>query len=796
MLRFSPAPGRGFLARLGFFVRTPLTSARHHFLSGFVARHALRLAAVTCLTAAPGSATASATATAATVTAPFLIKGRVFDVASREPLVGVLVRLFAPATDSLAAHVFTDSAGHFALRPVADASWRLRFHLIGYEPVDLDLPAGTDTAQPLAVTLRVRPLLMDELTVRAQRADAESRSPAFVEVITVDQGRAGMDLPVILDQAVGVKTRRYGGLGSFSTVSIRGSTAEQVQVYLDGVPLNQAVGGGVDLGNLPIAGIESIEVYRGAIPARFGGNSIGGVVHVRTRKATGDRQFRLRAAGGSFGTRQLSASAGGRVKTTQVLGLADFSSSENDFRFLNHNATDINTDDDTLAVRRNSDFRSFRTLVKLNRQAGGWGLKGQHILDIAHRGIPGVGWLQAENVRFDTWGSTTELEAFGVVGATGYRATVHHLEQQGEFKDPGKVGLRIPQHERNKTVSVGSRLEANRLMGRALTTAFASFTDEGFDPVNLLDAESRLLDSGRRTASGGAEFELPALNDRAQIIAGSQVQWIDDKLYADGPLPMAPQQRRSKAKAVWGARLGGRFGLGSGWVVKGHGGRYGRAPSFYELFGDRGAVIGDADLETEEGTNLDMGLVFRPGKDAEGSLRFFEAVVYQKVVHKLIWFVFNSQRVARPENIGEACIRGLEVRGRVRVGGIGSVSGNYAYQVAINRSSKSFWRGRELPNAPRHNLNARAEVGSRQVSMNYEVSAESRHFYDRTNKRPAPRRIVHSLGGHGLINGNTELSWEIRNLTANQVVDLWGYPLPGRSYFVAVKQDFASTRKM
>ena len=783
-------------------MRRPVTFSPEVLVRFPDARHAVRRFALTLAIAAVATTGVGSSATADASEAPRpSIEGRVLDAASSQPIAQVAVQLIELTRGNLLAQTFTDSTGSFQLQldpQSAGQALRLRFEAIGHETVEMAVAvdATADAAAILTVSLPARPLVMDELTVWAMRTDDGKRSPAFVEVIAVDQAQPGLDLPVILDQAVGVKIRRYGGLGSFSTVSIRGSTSEQVQVYLDGVPLNQAVGGSVDLGNLPIAGIESIEVYRGAVPARFGGNSIGGVVHVRTREATGDRQFRMRAAGGSFGTRQLSASAGGRVETTHFLGLADYSSSENDFRFPDNNTTDFNTADDVWAVRRNSDFHSLRTLAKVQRQAGGWGLKGQHILDIAHRGIPGIGSLQAENVRLDTWGSTTELEAFGVAGATGYRAAVHHIVQQEEFKDPGKVGLRIPQHERNKTASVGLRVEANRLIARALTTAFASFTDEDFDPANLLLAESRLLASGRRTASGGAELELPVIDDRAQITAGSQVQWIDDNLYAEGSLPLAPQQRRSKTKAVWGARLGGRFGLGSGWVLKGHGGRYGRPPSFYELFGDRGAVRGDADLETEEGTSLDIGLVFRPGEEEEGSLRFFEAVAYQKVVRKLIWFVFNSQRVTRPENVGEARIRGLELRGRLRAAGVGSVSGNYAYQVAVNRSSKSYWRGKELPNAPRHNLNARVEADLRWTSMNYEVSVESSHFLDRTNLRSVPRRIVHSLGGRERINGGTQLSWEVRNLTANQVVDLWGYPLPGRSYLVAVHQEFASIGKL
>ena len=75
--------------------------------------------------------------------------------------------------------------------------------------------------------------------------------PAFVEIIPV-KGTSSTTLADLLSSAVGVQVKRYGGLGSFSTVSIRGSTAEQVVVYLDGVPLNQAIGGGADVGRIVV----------------------------------------------------------------------------------------------------------------------------------------------------------------------------------------------------------------------------------------------------------------------------------------------------------------------------------------------------------------------------------------------------------------------------------------------------------------------------------------------------------------------------------------------------------------
>ena len=61
---------------------------------------------------------------------------------------------------------------------------------------------------------------------------------------------------------------QYGGLGAFSTVSLRGAPAGQVAVYLDGVPLTSAAHGVVNLADLPVTAIERIEVYRGLSAAR------------------------------------------------------------------------------------------------------------------------------------------------------------------------------------------------------------------------------------------------------------------------------------------------------------------------------------------------------------------------------------------------------------------------------------------------------------------------------------------------------------------------------------------------
>ena len=115
------------------------------------------------------------------------------------------------------------------------------------------------------------------------------RRPAIATAFaTVIDTRSAPTLVETLSDAladtVGVQVRRFGGLGDFTTVSVRGFSPRQVQVYLDGVPLARADNETVDLSDLPLDTVERVEVYRGATPLRFAQSGPGGVINVVTRQ--------------------------------------------------------------------------------------------------------------------------------------------------------------------------------------------------------------------------------------------------------------------------------------------------------------------------------------------------------------------------------------------------------------------------------------------------------------------------------------------------------------------------------
>ncbi|HTL52896.1 MAG TPA: TonB-dependent receptor plug domain-containing protein, partial [Planctomycetota bacterium] len=144
----------------------------------------------------------------------------------------------------------------------------------------------------------------------------------FVTQIELKQATESLDsVSDELEKTVGVTVRRLGGLGSFSTLSIRGSTPQQVEIFWDGVPLNRADSGLTNLEDIPMDLIERVEIYRGAAPAQFGAAGIGGVVNLVTRRppprtATGTGAAPAQA----FGLVSVTAGSWDTWKTDLMLG--------------------------------------------------------------------------------------------------------------------------------------------------------------------------------------------------------------------------------------------------------------------------------------------------------------------------------------------------------------------------------------------------------------------------------------------------------------------------------------------
>ena len=116
-----------------------------------------------------------------------------------------------------------------------------------------------------------------------------------------------------LNSLSGVFVKRTKGLmDSTASVRMRGFKGDQYTlILLDGQPLNDAYTGGVDWGTLSVGNIERIEVVRGAASALYGGNAMGGVINIITKKP---KKLEIETSGGygSNNTWRYRFSAGNR----------------------------------------------------------------------------------------------------------------------------------------------------------------------------------------------------------------------------------------------------------------------------------------------------------------------------------------------------------------------------------------------------------------------------------------------------------------------------------------------------
>jgi vitamin B12 transporter len=154
------------------------------------------------------------------------------------------------------------------------------------------------------------PQSLSPVQVTATRVEAPAdAAPASITVLTrEDIARAqAPDLVSLLARQAGVDVARSGGAGQASTLFLRGGNSNHALVLVDGIRVNAATQGVLDLAHLPLALIERIEIVRGPRAALWGSDAIGGVVQVFTRDPA--RAF-VDARAGSYGARGADAGMG------------------------------------------------------------------------------------------------------------------------------------------------------------------------------------------------------------------------------------------------------------------------------------------------------------------------------------------------------------------------------------------------------------------------------------------------------------------------------------------------------
>ncbi len=598
------------------------------------------------------------------------------------------------------------------------------------------------------------------------------------------------ELAEALAQLPGVQVLRMGGIGSPALLSVRGSSGDQVAIMLGDAVLDLADGAPLDLADVPLLGIERVEVYRGLAPLQVGTQPLGGTVRLTLRQGAGNGA-QATAALGSYGTHQAEVGVGHSFGSWDGFAGLRLLESAGNFAYRSSGGTAFVGSDDRQQNRINND---------LHRLGGVLSAQG-HWSDRAHwslrwlgsgleQGAPGAAVFPALHTRFaQNRQVLVGTATFDDLDARGSQLllTTHAVGRWSEVTDTlGELGF--PWHASQQMTGGGAaaqlRLpvvndEAATLTGLGRLSGVATQV-QGLD---LIANQQR--PASQRRAAQGSLGALGRLGDwQATASTGGELAQqtvADSRQYAS-----SYSQSRDNNRAAWHAALALRWQPQPQWLVDVAARRGLRLPNLQEMFGNSAAVIGNPALQNEQATSLELGTL---GKTRAGPIGLTgEVRGHATWANNLIQLMGLGPHQAIYQNVGEARL----------VGGEASMSGDWrelrvdvrhTTLVSRDTSGRIGYDGKALPLRPRTRWGGtarwQATDGNWRPSLWFSLDWQAGSFVDAANLVVVPARTVAAAGVRvATSNPSVFIDLRVDNLANSAIYDLIGYPLAGRTVWL------------
>jgi outer membrane cobalamin receptor len=350
----------------------------------------------------------------------------------------------------------SDGRGEFQIRGLEPGRHSVRLSRIGYETLEQEIEIRNGETTRFTASLGANPVPLEAVRAEAKRGEALGSITISRDEIERSAERTAAGL---LKGRAGLVVRRTGPSGR-QTLSIRGSSADEVLVLLDGAPLNDPLTGETDLSTIPVSQIESITVLPGSQSARFGAGAAAGAVLIESRASASP--FGLRLESGSLG--YLS---GGLETSGSAIGL-DWTAGgqartlDGEFEYERPDVIGGGT-----TLRTNSDVEEASVFGAASGSVGGGAVRLRAGYNRVERGIPGPSYQPTTSAREELtrWRGQTGWETSR--GQMRASARLHGVLQQARFFDPSPpAGL--PYDTRTDALAIGARLTADVWLNGAL----------------------------------------------------------------------------------------------------------------------------------------------------------------------------------------------------------------------------------------------------------------------------------------------------------------------------------------
>jgi vitamin B12 transporter len=347
-----------------------------------------------------------------------------------------------------------------------------------------------------------------------------------------------------------------------------------------------------------------------------------------------------------------------------------------------------------------------------------------------------------------------------------------------------------------QTVALAFQLEG-RSEGLDTTTVNPSATYRQRDLAGSARTELRLQAGPHHLLfglSGGAE-RLEGAGLGGARARGEAAAWLADEwLLFGGRLRIAPSFRAEQIGRFGG--LSGKLGIAAPIVgplsARASAGESWRAPSFFELYFQQGAILPNPDLVPEQAFSADAALRL-DGRAGFASLGLFSSLYDQLIVY----LPGGPDRQLKPFNLGRAWARGLEAEAATAPLGPLGFTGQLAWTWMRDQSVRDSLNhsGMDVPHVARQRIYARLGVAPGRWELHGEAHYVGRQFDNQQEIDALPAALLFHAGGSIRLwrHPSVRLDLEVKNLADDRTLTTrFGYPLPGRMVLLSLLVDSRS----
>lgn len=754
------------------------------------------------------------------------IAGVVIDASSKEPLSGATLYV-----EELKKTILTDEKGEYAVLDVPIGTYTIIVNYVGYTSKTQKIQASVETDKKGIICLTAQSQSLKEVIVTAKNEARKIREQAMpVTVISMKQLQGTVsNVQDILSKTVGVTVHATGGEGSCSRISVRGLEGKRIGIFMDETPMNDQ-SDYVDINDIPTDMIDRIEIYKGIVPAKFGGSAMGGAVNI-VLKEYPDHYADISYSHESFNVNKAQTVFKRHLKDAGlVFGVGgSYTYADNDYTMESPYVKG-------LKIKRDHD--------KFKKIIFGGSLKARKwwFDKVELEPIFMTTYKETQGIEFDIRQAHTTSRLFGLnnklekenflidgldldmssaLGYTQYSlvdtAMVWYDWSGNSYPSAsangGELGTRYASNSDNEKLTFINKLNLEYLINKHHSVNFNSVFSfaNGYpsDPTKEKSMGKKVdFNSHMKSWVVGFTYDYRTANDRFLNSLTSRYYWYSMKTRNQNIYTRTPPVDINLTKKSLGFSDAMRYRFTPYFMVKLSGGYDVRIPSENELLGDGYIISPSERLMPERNMSTNLGFFYDLTGIHPSNLQI-ELNGYYMYLKDMIRYA-KGVLGAQYQNFGEMRTLGVELEVKADVFPFLYAYGNVTYQdlrderkYEENSTIPNPTKGMRMPNIPFFMANAGVEFhkenlfGGRgqNTRLFADLSFIDEYFYDfeitENEKRRIPRSTTLDLSfEHSFMNQRLFISGKVKNVTDAKVLSEFNCPLPGRSFGVKLRYIF------